>query len=150
MALLLLFLLKHQTNNPAFDLAYLAVVLALLTTYTLWNSRYRRRWQQYRSRDWERIGGRFDEGEVITMRKGRSKTIAGYEVWLGYEYRAGGEQGGIYSLPFRTKDEAEAALRLLANKTIVVRVAPGKPKRSLVSDEDVSVLLPAGIVPRSS
>ena len=65
------------------------------------------------------------------MRKGRSKTIAGYEVWLGYEYRAGGD----YSLPFRTKDEADAALRLLAIKTTVARAAPGQPKRSLVSDE---------------
>jgi hypothetical protein len=149
MAYLSLFLLKHQPDNGLFDLIYGVIVLALVAAYTLWDRRYRRRWQQHRSRDWERVEGKFDEGEVITMRKGRTKTIAGYEVLLGYEYQAEGEQNGIYNLPFKTKEEATAALNLLTNKTIIVRVAPGKPKRSAVSDEDLSAYLPAGMLPRN-
>jgi hypothetical protein len=68
-----------------FDLLYGGVALTFLAGSVLWDRRYRRGWQNYRSRNWKRIDGRFDEGEVITMRKARSKSIAGYEVWLGYD-----------------------------------------------------------------
>jgi hypothetical protein len=138
-----LILLKHQTENSVFPLVYSITVLVLLFAYALWDRQYRRKWQQSRAKRWQKVEGEFDEGEVITMLKGRSKTIAGYEVSLGYEYQADGEQGGVYYLPeMKTKEEAETALKLLANKTIVVRVAPGRPDRSRVVDEDLAVLLP--------
>ena len=55
--------------------------------------------------------GRFDEGEIVAMRKRRSGPIAGYQVWLGYDNAVDGEQVGLYTLPFfgdfSTKDAAE-------------------------------------------
>jgi hypothetical protein len=74
-----------------------------LAATVLWDRRYRRRWLNYRSRNWKRIEGLFDEGEVITMKKGRSQDIAGYEVWLGYDYEAEEEQVGVYRLPRKTR-----------------------------------------------
>jgi hypothetical protein len=117
-----------------FDLLYGGVVLTFLAGSVLWNRRYRRRWQNYRSRNWKRIDGRFDEGEVITMRKARSKSIAGYE--------AKGEQVGVFRLPRKSKDDADAALSTLAHQRIVVWVDPDNPDRSFVSDDDLIALLP--------
>jgi len=115
MAILTLVLLRHQTENGMFDLFYFGAVLTSLAGYVLWDRRYRRKWQNYRSRNWKRIEGRFDEGEIITMRKARSKTIAGYEVWLSYDYEAEGEQVGLYRLARKTKDEADSTLEPVMN-----------------------------------
>jgi hypothetical protein len=133
---------RRQPENLKFDLLYCGAMLAFLAVFVAWDRRYRRTWHNYRSRNWRRIEGLFDEGEVITMRKARSQTVAGYEVWLGYDYEAEGEQVGVYRLPRKTKDEAEAAPNKLANQRIVVRVSPRNSKRSFVSDEDLSALLP--------
>lgn len=143
MAVLILLLFRHQPENGVFGLLCGGAVLTFLAGSVLWDRRYRRRWQNYRSRNWKKIDGRFDKGEVITMRKARSKSIAGYEVWLGYDYEAEGQQVGVYRLPRKSKDEADTALSTLAHQRIVVRVAPGNPKRSFVSDEDLIALLPA-------
>jgi hypothetical protein len=76
------------------------------------------------------------------MRKGRSETIAGYEVWMGYEYQVEGEQGGVYCYPeVASRDDAEATLKLFAHKNIAVRVNPNKPNRSYVLGNDVEQLL---------
>ena len=75
------------------------------------------------------------------MKKGRSETIAGYEVWMYYVYRVDGEQGGIYTLSFATKEEAEESRRLPAHQHIPVRVAPGRKNESRVLDEDLATLL---------
>jgi hypothetical protein len=137
---LALFFLKHRAEDPAFDFIFSAVLLSVLAALTLWD-RCHRSWQQSLARRWPKLEGKFDEGEIVTMKKGRSNTIAGYEVWLGYEYQAEGEQDGAYTRRFTTKEEAEAFLKLLADQTIFVRVARGNPKRSRVLDEDLSVLL---------
>jgi hypothetical protein len=81
MAVLILLLFRHQPENRVFDLLYGGAVLTFLAGSVLWDRRYRRRWQNYQSRNWKRIDGRFDEGEVLAMRKARSTSIAGYEVW---------------------------------------------------------------------
>ena len=64
MAILILLLFRHRPENGMFDLLYGGVVLTFLAGFILWDRRYRRRWQNYRSRNWKRIDGRFDEGEV--------------------------------------------------------------------------------------
>jgi hypothetical protein len=138
-----LILLRRPPENGTFDLLYGGAALTFLAVFVLWDRRYRTRWLNYRTRNWKRIEGVFDEGEVITMRKGRSESVAGYQVWLGYDYEADGEQAGLYRLPRKTKEEAEAALSKLAHQRVVVRVAPRNSKRSFVSDEDLSALLPA-------
>jgi len=135
-----LLLSRHQTDSGKFELAYGFLGLTIIAVWTLWDRRYKRIWQDYRSRGWSRIEGQFDEGEVIPMRRGRSKTIAGYEVWLGYEYKAEGDQAGVYRLPRGTKGDAEEAMRKLANQRIIVRVSPRNSTRSHVSDEDISFL----------
>jgi hypothetical protein len=141
MAILILLLFRHRPEDGMFDFLYGGVVLTFLAGSVLWDRRYRRRWQNYRSRNWKRIDGRFDEGEVITMRRARSKSIAGYEVWLGYDYEAGGEQVGVFRLPRKSKDDADAALSTLARQRILVRVDPDNPDRSFVSDDDLIALL---------
>jgi hypothetical protein len=141
MAILILLLFRHRPENGMFDLLYGGVVLTFLAGSVLWDRRYRRRWQNYRSRNWKRIDGRFDEGEVITMRKARSKSIAGYEVWLAYDYEAEGERVGVFRLPRKSKDDADAALSTLAHQRLVVRVNPDNPDRSFVSDDDLIALL---------
>ena len=81
------------------------------------------------------------------VRKARSKSIAGYEVWLGYDYEAEAEQVGVFRLPRKSKDGADAALSTLAHQRIVVRVDPDNPDRSFVSDDDLIALLPVGRPP---
>jgi hypothetical protein len=142
MSILILLVFRHRPESLAFDLIYGGVVYTLLAAYLLWDRRYRRGWQNYRSRNWKRIDGRFDEGEVITMRKTRSKSIAGYEVWLGYDYEAGGEEVGVFRLPRKSKDDADAALSTLAHQRIVVLVDPANPDHSFFSDDDLIALLP--------
>lgn len=91
------------------------------------------------------LTGKFDEGEVITMRKGRSEEISGYQVWFGYEYHLNGEQGGLYILPFRgefeTPEDAEECRKQLAERSVTVRVSPRNPERSGVLDQDVKPML---------
>jgi hypothetical protein len=76
----------------------------------LWDRRYHRRGQQFRAEDWLQVEGIFvpGEGEVVTMRRGSSKAIAGYEAWLYYKCQCDGEQDLIYTHFFPTKAEAEA------------------------------------------
>jgi hypothetical protein len=66
-------------------------------------------------------------------------------VGVGYDYEADGDQIGIYTLPFfsgfRTKEEAEASRKLVADQSVVVRVSPRNPKRSCVLDDDARPLI---------
>ena len=79
------------------------------------------------------------------MRKGRSGPISGYQVWVGYEYEADGDQIGIYTLPFSgefpTKEAAEEFRKLVADQSVIVCVSPRNPKRSCVLDDDVRPLI---------
>ena len=92
-------LLRHRTESAIFALAYSSAILAVVIGFILWERRYRRSWQQFRARNWQRVAGKFDEGEIVTMRKGRSTAIAGYQVWLGYEYEGDEEEGGLDCTP---------------------------------------------------
>jgi hypothetical protein len=142
MDLLGFWLLTRRTENGRFDLIYSGILFVFVTAFILWDRRYRRRWQEFRARNWLEVPGRFDEGEIITMMKGRSKTVAGYEVCMGYEYQTEGEQGGVYRYPeMPNREDAEAMLKLLADKNIVVRVDPSKPSRSYVLGNDAERLL---------
>jgi hypothetical protein len=140
MTIELLMFVRQRSGDGLFGLFYFGGLLALIVAWTQWDRRYRRRWLEYRSRNWTRVKGQFDEGEIITMRKGRSQEIAGYEVWLAYEYWLDGEQVGVFQLSERPKDEAEAARKLLANREITIRVNPRNPERSFVSDDDINTV----------
>jgi hypothetical protein len=133
-------------NDLIFDVACLAAMLGWVTLFILWIRRgYGRRWQQFRARSWRQIASSFDDGEIVTMRKGRSSKIAGCQVWLGYDYLADGEQTGLYTLPFvgefPTEDVAEKYRKRAANRNVVVRVSSRNPKHSCVFDEDVRLLI---------
>ena len=82
-------------NGLIFNFVCSGVMLGLAALLILWHLRYRRKWQQIRSKDWQQLSGKFDEGEIVTMRKRRAGPISGYQVWLGYDYEAEGEQVGL-------------------------------------------------------
>jgi hypothetical protein len=132
-------------NGLIFNFVCLGVMLGLAALLILWHLRYRRKWQQIRAKDWQQLSGRFDEGEIVTMRKRRAGPISGYQVWLGYDYEVDGEQVGLYTLPFfgefPNKDAAEQCRMKVADRAIIVRVSPRNPKRSCVLDQDVSPYL---------
>jgi hypothetical protein len=91
------------------------------------------------------VSGKFDEGEIVTMRKGRSDAIPGYEVWLTYEYQAGGDQMGLYTLPFYyrefpTEDEAEGCRKLAAIATSSF-VFPLVIPKNRIPDDDVRPMI---------
>lgn len=137
-----MFAVLRKTEPLGFTLAYGGFIWAIVGGWVLWDRRYRRKWRARRASSWPKVDGRFDEGEIVTMMRGRSKTVAGYEVWLGYEYEAEGEQAGVFRLPeARDRTEAERLLRLLANQRVPVRVCPGKPDKSRVIDEDIQFLI---------
>lgn len=124
-------------------------MLTLFAGFILWQRRYGRMWKQYRAKDWEQIAGEFDEGDIVAMRAGRR--VTGYQVLFGYYYDAedaGGEQCGLYTLPFfgkfPDKDTAEQCRVKVANRKISVRVSPRNPKHSCVLDQDVSPYLGEG------
>jgi hypothetical protein len=73
----------------------------------------------------------------VTMRRGSSKTIAGYAARLYYEYQCAGEQDGIYTRFFPTRAEAEAFLKILEGQKVPVRVRPRKASKSYILDRDV-------------
>lgn len=145
-ALILLWATPIRDHNPLiFNFVYFAVMLGLVTLLILWTRWYGRKWQHFRARSWRQIEGRFDDGEIVTSRKGRSGQISGYQVWLGYEYLADGEQTGLYTLPsfgeFPSEEVAEQYRKRAANREVVVRVSPGNSKHSCVFDEDVRLLI---------
>jgi hypothetical protein len=142
--MLILLWFRHQDppQSGEYYLLCFGVLFILVAGSVLWDRYYRRRWRNYRSRNWNRVDGRFAEGEVITMMTPRSTSIAGYLVRLGYGYESEGVRAGLYRLPYRSKDDAHAALTALAHQQIVVRVDPDKPDRSFVSDDDLAGLLP--------
>ena len=128
-------------DNPTFDLVFGLIVICIVIALILWDRRYRHKWQQFRAENWPQVEGLFvpGEGEVVTMRRARSKTIAGYEAWLYYEYQCGGEQDGIYTHFFSIKEEAEAFVKILEGQKVPVRVKPRKPSKSYILDRDVEL-----------
>lgn len=137
--------IRYQ-NKETFTLVYSGVMLGWIALFILWSRRgYGRRWQHFRARSWRQVAGRFDDGDIVTMKKGHSEKIAGYQVWLAYEYSADGDQVGVYTLPFvgefPSEEAAEEYRKRAANQNVVVRVSPRNPKRSCVFDEDVRLLV---------
>jgi hypothetical protein len=124
-------------RQPDIDFLFGLVVTCIVIALILWDRRYRGRWQQFRAEDWPQVEGIFvpGEGEVVTMRRGSSKAIAGYEAWLYYEYQCDGEQDGIYTHFFPTK--AQGFLKILGGQKIPVRVKPRKPSKSYILGRDV-------------
>jgi hypothetical protein len=108
---------------------------ALVAVGILWHLRYERKWRQFRAQHWHQISGKFDDGDIVTMRKGRAGPISGYQIWLGYDYEAEGEQVGLYTLPFYgefpNKEVAEQCRMKIANRAVIVRVSPRKSKAFL-------------------
>jgi hypothetical protein len=127
--------------TPRYDLLFGLINVCIVIALILWGRLYRRKWQQRRGEGWPQVEGIFvpGEGEVVTMRRGSSKTIAGYEAWLYYEYQCDGERDGIYTRFFPTKPEAQAFLKILEGQKVPVRVKPGKPSKSCVLDRDVEL-----------
>jgi hypothetical protein len=125
-------------------MGFFVAVCGIVAFWILWESGYRRRWLQYRARNWQTLPGKFDEGEIVPMMGARSSV--GYEVRLGYDYQADEDRPGIYTLPFygifSTEKEAEECRQLVASRIIPVRVSSRKPRKSIVLDEDVKPLLP--------
>jgi hypothetical protein len=138
-------LFRREEASPLFLLVGSAVIFGICAAVIYWARFGQRRIQQWRVRNWTPVNGKFDEGKVITMRRGASGDISGYQVWFGYEYHLPDEEGGLYILPFRgefeTPEEAEDWRKLLAVRTVTVRVSPRNPRRSGVSDEDVKPML---------
>jgi len=138
-------LLRHAAESTIFPLGYSSAILAMVIGLILWDRRYRRAWQQFRARNWQQVAGKFDEGEIVTMRKGRSGIISGYQVWLGYDYEGGGEEAELYTLPFYgefpTEEEAEKSRELVRHRRVMVRVSPWNPKHSRILDNDVRPLI---------
>jgi hypothetical protein len=119
-------------NDTILSFVYLGMTLGWVASIILWTQRgYGRRWQRFRARSWRQISGKFDDGEIVAMRKGRSRKIAGYQVRLGYDYLADGEQTGLYTLPFvgefPSEEVAEKYRKQAANRDVVVRVSPRNP-----------------------
>jgi hypothetical protein len=133
---------QKRGEENAGSLLVLLIVTCLVTLFILWDRRYRREWQQFRSKAWPKVEGIFvrGEGEIVTMTKGSSSRIAGYEAWLYYEYQCEGEQNGIYRRFFPTKPEAETFLNFLDGKKVPVRVKRRKPSRSNILDRDIELL----------
>lgn len=136
----------RDRNDSIFSLVCLVATTGWLALFILWTRRgYGRRWRQFQARSWRQIAGRFDDGEIITMRKGGSKKIAGYQVWLGYDYVADGDQTGLYTLPFvgdfPSEEVAEKCRKRAANQEVAVRVSPRNSKHSCVVDEDVRLII---------
>jgi hypothetical protein len=122
-----------------------AIVFGVVGGMILWDRRYRRKWQQYRARNWRPVSANLDEGDIVTLRKARSKTITGYQVWFGYDYQADGEQVGVYILPFSgefpSPKEAEECRKSLANHSVPVHVSLRNPKRSAILDDEIKSLI---------
>jgi hypothetical protein len=136
------FILKPR-DNPTFDFLWALTIGSIFAIYILWDRRYRHKWQQFRAKDWPQALAKFlpGSGEVVQMMKGRSKSVAGYEAWLYYEYHYDGEQEGLYRRFFPTRPEAETFLKLLEGQQVSVRVAPRKPSKSHILDRDVELLI---------
>jgi hypothetical protein len=142
-------LFRRNAGTLVFDFAYSAVIFTVIFGMVLWDRRYRRKWKQFRARNWRQVAGRLDEGEIVTMRKARSNKVSGYELWFAFDYEADGEQVGIYTLPFssefRTQEEAEVFRKLAADQSVIMRVSPRNPKRSCILDEDVRPLIASAL-----
>jgi hypothetical protein len=129
-------------DEPFAVTAFMTLIIGIVVTgVILWDRRYRRVWQQSRAGKWPQSEGRFLSGEVIAMRTGRSQKLAGFEVWMDYEYHAGQQRDGIYRRPVPTKEAAELYIKRLTNQRVPVRVAARTPSLSCVLDKDVDNLL---------
>jgi len=138
-------LLRSRGASPVATFWLGLVMLAFAAAISLWHRRYGRIWQQFRAKEWEQVSGRFDEGDIVEMTASGTKRITGYQVWLGYDYEAEGEQVGVYTLPFfgefPDRDAVEKCRMRVANRAIIVRVSRRNAKHSCVLDEDVAPYL---------
>ena len=124
-------------DEPPIVTILMSLILGSMTAgFILWDRRYRRVWQQYRAEKWSQSDGHFSSGEVIMMKTARTKRVAGFEVWMHYQYNAGKGKTmtGIYRRPLSTREAAEAYVNRLAQQRIPVRRSDATPSDSCVLD----------------
>ncbi|HXM05617.1 MAG TPA: DUF3592 domain-containing protein [Chthoniobacterales bacterium] len=133
------FLLRHGAAPPLFTLVYFGVLFAVLIGFILWDRRYQRAWQQFRARNWRQVAGKLMKAK--SSRCERAGRMSSLDIRLGYDYKGDGEETEIDTLPFSgefpTEEEAEMSRRLLAHRSVMVRVSPRNPKHSCILDDDV-------------
>jgi hypothetical protein len=103
------------SEKVLFQMGFFVAVCGIVAFWILWESGYRRRWLQYRARNWQTLPGKFDEGEIVPMMGARSSV--GYEVRLGYDYQADEDRPGTYNTPL---------LRNLLNRKRSGRMSPAR------------------------
>ncbi len=138
---MLMFARRH--DSPGFELIWGLTLGSLVIVNILWKRTWRRKYEQWRARNWPLTSGKFNNGEILPLVTGRTKRIAGYVVCLDYSYISGKPFEGVYltrELP--TREAAEQCLRSLEDQSIAVRIAPDKPHKSRILDRDLSHLLP--------
>jgi hypothetical protein len=141
--LIALFAIGGGRESPIFDLCWGIAIGCILTIFVLWDRLYRHKWHQFRARNWPQVEGEFlsGSGEIVTMMKGRSRKVAGFEASLDYAYQRGDRLEGSYTRFFRTKSEAQAFIKLLELQRILVSVSPRKPSVSCILDGDIDQLI---------
>jgi hypothetical protein len=138
-----LFLIARHHDSPMFDLIWGTTLVSLVVVSIFWNCTGSRKYEQWRAQNWPVASGKFNEGEIITMLKGRSKDIAGYVVRIDYCYVSGQSYDGVYfTKEFPTHEAAEEYLNRLENQSISVRISPNKSHQSQILDSDLVGLLP--------
>jgi len=143
--MLLALLLAGRHDSSGFELIWGLTGTLVVVIWIAWDRSWHRKYQQWIARAWPVAIGKFNEGEVIPMLKGRSKEIAGYVVCINYKYASGISYHGVYfTREFSTEEEAEECLQRLENQSIPVRTYPQKPQKSRIRDSDLAPLLPPG------
>ena len=118
-----------------------AVFVGILLVVAIFQT-LRRIWVQRRARNWPAVPGKFKQGEVVRVVRGRYNDKVVYSVCIDYDYSAGESSEGVYSCTyireFPTREGAETFLKRLENRSVSIRVAPDKPATSYILDEDVA------------
>lgn len=130
-------------DEPLAVFGFMSSVIGFISIgVVLWNRGYWYAWRQFRARQWPQVQGRFSSGKVVALMKGRTNSIAGYQLWLHYEYRAGkGLSGnGLYKRTFDRREDAEAWLNRIKGQKFPVRMARNQPSVSCLLEQDLAFL----------
>jgi hypothetical protein len=138
-------------DEPFAVYAFMSFLIGLIYIgIVLWNRGYWYAWRQVRARRWPQVQGRFSSGEVVRLMRGQGFSIrpgpgkvAGYELRLRYEYRAGkGLSGnGLYKRAFADRQDAEAWLSRIKGQKFPVRMAIKQPSVSCLLEKDLALII---------
>ena len=99
-------------------------------------------WVQRRARNWPAVPGKFKQGAVVRVVRGRYNDKVVYSVCIDYDYSAGeSSKASTVALtygnfpPVKEQRHSSSALK---NRSVSIRVAPDKPATSYILDEDVA------------